>query len=148
MQFDYASAGRPLETSTSVFVLKFNMHETLRPDFQSKIIAVCLGNCAPETDVPGFRVDVFYVLMFVSDADQFRFPPFFSCGQKLEASVVETASHAESHTAVIKRDERRQNEVQGSGVDIGFAWRFENSEAVRRQCHAGSKSSESQAVST
>ena len=40
MRFDYASAGYRLEASTSVFVPKFNLHEALRPEFQSKIIAV------------------------------------------------------------------------------------------------------------
>ncbi len=40
--------------------------------------------------------------MFVPYADQFRFPPLLSRGQKLETPVVETASHAESHAAVIE----------------------------------------------
>ena len=95
-------------------------------------VKIPLGDDSIQRYVPALRQQVRDVLEFVGDADQLGSPPAALDMQMSQAAIVEAGAAAETHAAVVERQQwhEYQVEMQGRDVLIAGASRFENAENV------------------
>ena len=105
-------------------------------------IELAFGERRIERHVPGVARNLLNFLAFVADADQIGFAPDFAAAQICQAGVVETATHAQPESVLVKPHQRHEQQVQLAGAYRSGRPVFVDAEAVEIPAGAAGEAGE------